>query len=82
MLGDVVARMLVDRNHADESCIAEGEICSSRELSLSLPNYVDVCCEDDELSNCGRGEEQWWKWWFWLTTTLMDDLLNAYGRQP
>ena len=26
MLGDVVAWMLVDCNHADDSCVAEGEI--------------------------------------------------------
>ena len=76
MLGDVVARMLVDRNHADESCIAEGEICSSRELSLSLPNYVDVCCEDDELSNCGRGEEQWCGNYYAMKN---NSLLGEYG---
>ena len=34
MLGDVVARMLVDCNHEDESCAAEGDICSSGEYGL------------------------------------------------
>ena len=35
--------------HIDTSCTFRPSLC--------LPNYMDVCCKDDELSNCGRGEE-------------------------